>query len=101
MSTAADFDRKAADLLEKFEESGEVVEAAVRRWRKNSTLVSVDKQDAPPSTNRTVSTPVSRPAASQARRQSSTGLEIWRPNRYHTISDEDDVTEPNRAWNDT
>ena len=28
-------------------------------------------------------------------------LEIWRPSRFVTITDEDDVTEPDRVWVDS
>ena len=100
VSTVADFDRKAADLLEKFGR-GEVTEAAVRKMGKNSTLVSVDKQgritlDEPNRVHAGIET------GGQAKLVGALDrLEIWRPNRYHTISDEDDVTEPNRVWNDT
>ena len=100
VTTVADFDRKAAELLEKFSR-GEVTGAAVRKMGRDSNLVSVDKQsritlDEPNRAHAGIET------GGQAKLVGALDrLEIWRPSRYDTISDEDDVTEPNRVWNDT
>ena len=99
VSTIADFDRKAAELLEKFSR-GEVSDAAVRKMGTKSNVVSIDKQG-----RITLDDATRRHAGIEAGGTAMLvgaldRLEIWRPSRYETISDEDDVTEPDRVWND-
>lgn len=100
VTTVEAFDAKAAELLDKASR-GEVTEAAVRKMGKGSNLVSVDKQgritlDEPNRIHAGIET------GGQAKLVGALDrLEIWRPSRYDTISDEDDVTEPDRVWNDT
>ncbi len=99
VSTVDDFERKAAELLDKATR-GEVTEAAVRKMGRNSTIVSIDKQGR-----------ITLDETSRTRAGIDTGsqvilvgaldrLEIWRPSRVETITDEDDVTEPDRVWVD-
>ena len=99
VSTVDDFERKAAELLDKATR-GEVTEAAVRKMGRNSTIVSIDKQGR-----------ITLDETSRTRAGIDTGsqvilvgaldrLEIWRPSRFETITDEDDVTEPDRVWVD-
>ena len=100
VSTIADFDRKATELLEKFSR-GEVSDAAVRKMGTKSNLVSIDKQG-----RITLDDATRRHAGIESGGTAMLvgaldRLEIWRPSRYETVSDEDDVTEPDRVWNDT
>ena len=99
VSTVDDFDRKAADMLEKASR-GEVSEAAIRKMGRNSNIVSIDKQGR-----------ITLDEASRQRAGIEAGgqavlvgaldrLEIWRPNRFATVVGEDDVTEPDRVWVD-
>jgi MraZ protein len=99
VSTVDDFERKAAELLEKAAR-GEVTEAAVRKMGRNSSIVAIDK-----------SSRITLDEASRQRAGIEAGsqvilvgaldrLEIWRPSRFDTVTDEDDVTEPDRVWVD-
>ena len=100
ISTVDDFERKAAEALDKFGR-GEVSEAAVRKMGRNSMIVSVDKQG-----RITLDEATRRQAGIEAGTHvvligALDRLEIWRPSRFVTITDEDDVTEPDRVWVDT
>lgn len=99
VSTVADFDRKATELLDKASR-GEVTEAAVRKMGRNSTIVAIDRQGR-----------ITLDEAARQRAGIEAGdravlvgaldrLEIWRPTRFRTIVGEDDVTEPDRVWVD-
>lgn len=100
VSTVDSFERKAAEMLDKAAR-GEVTEAAVRKVGRNSSIVSIDKQGR-----------ITLDESSRQRAGIETGsqvilvgaldrLEIWRPSRFGTVVDEDDVTEPDRVWVDT
>lgn len=99
ITTVDDFERKASETLEKFGR-GEVTEAAIRKMGRNSTIVAVDKQGR-----------ITLDEASRRQAGIDAGgrvilvgaldrLEIWRPSRFVTVTDEDDVTEPDRVWVD-
>lgn len=99
VSTVDEFDRKAAEMLEKASR-GEVSEAAVRKMGRNSVRVSVDKQgritlDEATRVQAGIESPGQAILVGALDR-----LEIWRPSRFSTIVDEDDVTEPDRVWVD-
>ena len=100
LTTAADFERKGAELLEKVSR-GEVTVAALRKFSKSSNLVSVDKQG-----RITLDDALRQHAGIRPGEQAKLvgmldKLEIWRPSRFETISSEDDEAEPNRVWDDT
>jgi len=99
VSTVDDFERKASEMLAKAAR-GEVTEAAVRKMGRNSSIVSIDKQGR-----------ITLDESSRQRAGIETGsqviivgaldrLEIWRPSRFATVTDEDAVTEPDRVWVD-
>jgi MraZ protein len=100
ITTVDDFERKAAETLEKFGR-GEVSEAAVRKLGRNTTVVAIDKQGR-----------ITLDEATRRHAGIETGghvvlvgaldrLEVWRPSRFATVTDEDDVTEPDRVWVDS
>jgi MraZ protein len=99
VSTVDDFDRKAAELLDKAGR-GEITEAAIRKMGRNSTIVAIDKQG-----RITLDEAARQRAGIEAGSQAVLvgaldRLEIWRPNRFETVVDEDDITEPDRVWVD-
>jgi DNA-binding transcriptional regulator/RsmH inhibitor MraZ len=67
---------------------------------RNSTIVAIDKQG-----RITLDEAARQRAGIEAGSQAVLvgaldRLEIWRPNRFETVVDEDDITEPDRVWVD-
>jgi MraZ protein len=100
VTTVDDFDRNANEMLDKYRR-GEATEAAVRKMGKLSNLVSIDKQGRITLDEATRRHAGIEPGTGAMLVGALDRLEIWRPSRYTTISNEDDVTEPNRVWDDT
>lgn len=99
VNTVEDFDRRAAELLERARR-GEATEAAIRKMGRNSSIVSIDKQGRI-TLDEATRTHAGIQAGGQAMLVGALDrLEIWRPSRFDTIVNEDDITEPDRVWND-
>lgn len=97
VTTIDDFDRNAAEMLEKANR-GEVSMAAIRKTARSSSLVSIDKGGRI-TLDETMRSRAGIEAGGQAMLVGAFDrLEIWRPSRFETIVSEDDVTEPDRVW---
>ena len=99
VSTVEDFERKAAEMLDKAAR-GEVSEAAVRKMGRNSSIVAIDKSSRITLDEATRQRAGIEPSSQVILVGALDRLEIWRPSRFDTVTDEDDVTEPDRVWID-
>jgi MraZ protein len=99
VTSVESFRSGASEILEKVRR-GELPESATRNYGVNSSLLAIDKQ------GRITLDDESRRHAGLGNGRSAViagaldCLQIWRPSRFSTIRDEDDVREPVRVWHD-
>lgn len=99
VASVATFQADAAEVLDKVRRR-ELPESAARNFGVSSSLLSIDKQ------GRITLDEESRRHAGLVDggnvviAGALTCLQIWRPSRFHTIRNEDEVTQPARVWID-
>lgn len=97
--SAAEFEQKAADILEQVR-TGDALDSSPRAFGAKTTVATIDKQGRITIDDALRRHAGLRPGGSAVIAGALTRLELWRESRYKRISSEDDVDQRVRHWDD-
>lgn len=99
LRTAADFEAHARETIDR-QKQGEISRLRRRRMATNSTMASIDKQGRITLDERFRAHAGLAPGAPVVIAGNYDAIEIWKPERFHTIEAEGRDDEDDRDWED-